>query len=49
MGSGINFLITFVGNLAYKIYIKRLYNEKKRIITIPKIRRFFRSDSSIIH
>jgi len=29
-GSGKNFPITFIGNLAYKLYIKRLFAEKQR-------------------
>jgi radical SAM superfamily enzyme YgiQ (UPF0313 family) len=29
-GSGANFLITFIGNLAYKLYVNRLYAEKQR-------------------
>jgi len=32
MASGINFPITFAGNLAYNIYIKRLVAEKNRIL-----------------
>lgn len=33
--SGTNFPITFVGNLAYKIYIKRLFSEKNRFPVNP--------------
>jgi hypothetical protein len=29
-GSGKNFPITFIGNLAYKLYIKRLFAETQR-------------------
>jgi radical SAM superfamily enzyme YgiQ (UPF0313 family) len=29
-GAGTNFLITFIGNLAYNLYINRLYAEKQR-------------------
>jgi hypothetical protein len=31
MDTGVNFPITFGGNLAYNIYIKRLFREKNRI------------------
>ena len=34
-GSGLNFPIVFVGNLAYKLYIRRLYAEQQRFPCEP--------------